>query len=81
VNNRVNVVLSDRYIFKYYAKQLNKEQPTKMIHFVEHEFVEVNPQDYRAVFRNRKIRDDFNEGLQQMHDNGQVQQIYDAYLK
>jgi len=24
VSNRVNVVLSDRYIFKYYAKQLNK---------------------------------------------------------
>jgi polar amino acid transport system substrate-binding protein len=81
LSHRVDVVLSDRYIFKYFAKQLRHEQPFKLTSFVEHEFVKVNPEDYRAVFRSEKIRDDFNEGLQHMLENGQVQKIYDNYLK
>jgi polar amino acid transport system substrate-binding protein len=81
LNHKVDVVLSDRYIFKYFAKQLRLEQPFKPTSFVEHEFVKVNPKDYRAVFRSEKIRDDFNEGLQHMYENGQVQKIYDNYLK
>jgi len=77
---RYDVVLSDRNIFKYFALQLKREgvalQPVD-----ETSFVKLNPQDYRPLFRDAQVRDDFNQGLKQLKESGRLQAIYDKYLK
>lgn len=77
---RYDVVLSDRSIFKYFMLQLAREGQT-MSAVDEHVFTTPNPLDYRPVFRDRQVRDDFNAGLKHMKDSGRVQAIYDKYLK
>lgn len=76
---RYDLVLSDRNIFKYFTLQLRqtgyKPKPT-----AEHAFVRFNPMDYRPVFRDRQIRDDFNAGLKHLKDSGRFQAIYQKYL-
>jgi len=78
--DRFDVVLSDKYIFKYFVRQLNLVSDLHNIHFDEHIFSKSNPLDYRPVFRSEKIRDDFNQGLRKIKETGQFQRIYDFYL-
>lgn len=78
---RFDVVLSDKYIFKYFVKQLALIDKTVVIAVEEHPFTTVDPDDYRPVFRDKKIRDDFNSGLKQLKESGEFQRIYDRYLK
>jgi len=78
---RYDVVLSDRNIFKYFTLKLKKERDFEPKATLEHKFVTLNPLDYRPIFRNKKIRDDFNAGLKHVKDSGRYQAIYDKYLK
>ena len=77
---RYDVVLSDRNIFKYFTLQLklNKDFHPKPV--VEQSFVNFNPMDYRPVFRDAKIRDDFNAGLKRLKESGKFNAIYQKYL-
>ncbi len=78
---RFDVVLSDRNIFKYFMLKRKKETGNPMQEVQEHIFTTLNPLDYRPIFRSKKIRDDFNEGLKFLKENGRFQKIYDNYLK
>ncbi|MCV2367630.1 substrate-binding periplasmic protein [Roseateles oligotrophus] len=80
MKGRYDVVLSDRNIFKYFALKLKKDG-FEVAPVQEHPFTTVNPQDYRPIFRDPKVRDDFNLGLKQLKDSGRFQAIYDKYLK
>jgi polar amino acid transport system substrate-binding protein len=77
---RYDVVLSDRNIFKYFTLQLKLNKSFKPKPVVEHNFAKVNPMDYRPVFRDSVIRDDFNAGLKHLKDSGRFQAIYQKYL-
>jgi len=78
---RYEVVLSDKSIFQYYTLQAQKESGKKLKEVQLHRFTTPNPNDYRPVFWNKQIRDDFNEGLADMKQSGRYQAIYDKYLK
>lgn len=78
---RYDVVLSDRSIFKYFTVKLKKEKRFSPKPTQEHVFVKLNPADYRPVFRDKQIRDDFNAGLRHLKESGRYQAIYDKYLK
>lgn len=78
---RYDVVLSDRNIFKYFTLQLKREQGLAPKPVQEHSFVQLNPMDYRPVFRNKTVRDDFNAGLAHLKKTHRFQAIYDKYLK
>jgi len=78
---RYDVVLSDRYIFKYFVKQLMLMNVLEMNDVDEHKFTSVNPEDYRPIFRDKKVRDDFNLGLKKIKESGKFQKIYDNYLE
>lgn len=78
---RYDVVLSDRNIFKYFTLKLKKEEGFVPKPTVEHSFVKLNPMDYRPVFRDKTVRDDFNAGLKHLKETGRYQAIYDKYLK
>ncbi len=81
---RFDVVLCDRFIFQYFAKQLELingvGNSIERIEIDEHPFVTVNPKNYRPVFRNKKIRDDFNIGLTELKKSGGFKKIYDNYI-
>lgn len=78
---RVDLILSDINIYKYYTAKLKKSDDfvPKPIRF--HQFVKLNLMDYRPVFRDKRIRDDFNEGLKHIKETGKFQAIYDKYLE
>ena len=78
---RADVILSDRKIFKYFTLLLKREVGLEPKEVQEHEFVKLNLMDYRPIFRNKQIRDDFNEGLKHIKKTGRYQAIYDKYLK
>ncbi len=77
---RYDVVLSDRYIFNYFAKKLRLNNILETQEIVEHKLITENRKNYRPVFRNKKIRDDFNSGLQKLIESGEFQKIYDYYI-
>jgi len=78
---RYDVVLSDREIFQYYSKKHAKDDSTfKMPDIDVHVFVQPNPLDYRPVFRNKIVRDDFNAGLEYLRNCGRYQEIIHKYL-
>lgn len=78
---RYDVVLSDVSIYKYFALQAEFKSGKKMREVQFHRFVELDLDDYRPVFWNETIRDNFNEGLIHLKTTGRYQEIYDKYLK
>ena len=77
---RYDVVLSDRFIFYYFVKQMRLTNVLEVNEVDEHIFTTVNPEDYRPVFRDPKVRDDFNLGLKKIKETGEFQKIYDHYM-
>mgnify|MGYP000701024708 CR=1 FL=1 len=78
---RLDVVLSDISIFKYYSILAEKEYGEKLKEFQIHHFVEPKPNDYRPVFWSESIRDNFNDGIAYLKQTGRYQAIYDKYLQ
>ena len=78
---RFDVVLSDRYIFNYFVKKMSLISELELKEVDEHNFTTANPEDYRPVFREQKIRDDFNVGLMKLKESGELQKIYDKYIE
>jgi polar amino acid transport system substrate-binding protein len=78
---RYDVVLSDRTIFRYFSLQMERETGLAAKPVTEHEFTALNPNNYRPLFRDRAIRDDFNAGLKHLRATGRFRQIYDKYTK
>jgi polar amino acid transport system substrate-binding protein len=78
---RYDLVLSDRSIYRYFELLLERTTLFKAKSTEMHQFVEEDPQNYRPVFRDPKIRDDFNAGLEQLKASGRYQAIYDHYLE
>ncbi|MBH9552280.1 transporter substrate-binding domain-containing protein [Inhella sp. 4Y17] len=77
---RVDVVLSDRLIFQYFTQEVRK-QGIKILPVTAHRFTVARPEDYRPVFRDAQIRDDFNAGLKQLRASGRLAQIYKQYIE
>ncbi len=77
---RYDVVLSDRTIYHYFARQHQKETGKPLKAIVEHTFTRANPENYRPVFKSAEVRDDFNAGLKQLRSSGRYQAIYDKYI-
>lgn len=75
-----DLMLTDRYIFRYFANKLAHERGLALLPTVEHEFTGVNKAMHRPVFRDAKIRDDFNAGLKHLRESGRYQAIYQHYI-
>ena len=50
-------------IVTYYALKVQKKDGKKLKEVQLHPFAKIDPNDYRPVFLDKGIRDDFNEGL------------------
>lgn len=80
-NGRYDLVLSDRYIFRYFAKQFQLKNPKLANKFTEFDFIKPDPKDYRLIFKSKAIADDYEAGLQALKKSGRYQKIFDQYLK
>lgn len=78
---RYDVVLSDRHIFHYFSHKLKREGRFTIDAVDEHNFHTTDPNDYRPVFWDKGVRDDFNEGLRHLKQTGRYLQIYNYYLQ
>lgn len=78
---RYDVVLSDRTIFRYFSLKQQQESGQIPQPVEEHAFTVLKPADYRPLFRDPKVRDDFNAGLRQLKATGRFRQIYEKYTK
>jgi len=77
---RYDVVLSDRYIFRYFVKQMKLMHVLDVADVNEHKFTTSDPENYRPVFRDKNVRDDFNLGLKKLKESGEFEKIYDNYM-
>lgn len=76
---RVDVVISDELIFKYHHLHYSKENKN-LPEYVVHDIFQHNTYPHnRAAFRDKKIRDDFNYGLEKIKNGQRYKQIIDAY--
>ena len=77
---RVDVIVLDESIFRYYKNMLIKEkQIERDVEIKSYNFFE--PTKYRTAFVDKKARDDFDEGLKELKKSGRYDAIYEQYIK
>ncbi len=80
LRGKFDLMLSDRYIFRFFANKLAREQEITLPEVVEHEFTALDQTFHRPVFRSARVRDDYNAGLAALRASGRYQAIYAYYL-
>lgn len=76
LRKRVDVIIGDTLVFKYYQKTLKEESNLTE----EIEIHKLFPKtSYRIIFKNSKIRDDFNKGLKIIKKNKLYSNIINHY--
>ncbi|MFT7432751.1 MAG: polar amino acid transport system substrate-binding protein [Alphaproteobacteria bacterium] len=76
--DRSDVIVMEENVFYYYKQQL---QRLKRIKKSPHTIHRIFPPAKRfAVFKSKQVRDDFNDGLKQLHSNGRYKQIVAQYI-
>jgi len=78
-HGRAQVIIVDKTIFLWYRKELASQVDTS----AEVEFHNIFPRHthFQVAFKDRQVRDDFNDGLRQLRKSGRYQQLVDAYIK
>lgn len=80
LKGRTEIAVMDRHIFKFYKNMLIDEN--KVEKGLESELIELfPPTKYRTAFKDEKLRDDFNEGLEHLKQTGRYSKIYESYGK
>ena len=76
MNGRTEVIVIDENIFKYYYKKskLFKQKSYKVYGIF-------SPTPYKIAFKDKKARDDFNEGLKILKSSGRYKEVFEKYLK
>jgi len=74
-NGRADVIVLEQRIFLYFHQQLQDSSNDYVFHPI------FQPSPRFAIFIDEKIRDTFNEGLKQLHENGSYEQIISPYIK
>lgn len=74
-----SVIIIDKSIFIWFTKQFRPDA-LKSDEIVYNEIFPI-PTEFRVNFKSKEMRDDFNEGLKYIRENGIYQGIFDKYLK
>ncbi|MDG0815966.1 substrate-binding periplasmic protein [Bdellovibrio svalbardensis] len=80
-HNRFDLALSDRHIYRYFFNETERKTHQALDEVTEHEFTQANWKDYRVVFRNRTVAEDYEVGLKELKRTGRYQAIFNTYLK
>jgi polar amino acid transport system substrate-binding protein len=77
---KTDIAVMDESIFRYYREKLISEGKADR----NQEYVGFDifpPTQYKAAFRDAKIRDDFNKGIVAMNKDGRYDAIYRKYIE
>jgi polar amino acid transport system substrate-binding protein len=74
-----DVVLSDRRIFHYFQSKL-RAQSQNLDPVDEQFFAVTSDTTYRAIFRDAKLKEDFEAGLKHLKETGRYSKIIDGYI-
>lgn len=74
---RTDAIVSDINIFKYYRRQVTDMDTSADVVF--HEIFKGT--DYKVLFNDAGLRDDFNAGLADLKSSGRYRAITDSYVK
>jgi polar amino acid transport system substrate-binding protein len=75
-----DVALADRLTYDYFSQSLRSHHvPLDEVEMQE--ALSPNPIEYPTVFRDQKLRDDFNDGLESLKKSGRYLEIYRRYVK
>ncbi len=78
LKGRSSIAVMDKYIFEYYKNRLIQEGKIRSdIEVVESNLFE--PTAYRTAFKEKQLRDDFNEGIRALCKTGRYDAIYKFY--
>ena len=77
---RTDIIILEDNIFTFYRDMLNNENKIAQDIKVKR-FGFFQPTKYQVSFRDKKLRDDFNEGLRAIRANGTYDKIYEKYGK
>jgi len=75
-SGRVDVIVLDKNIFYYHRKRNQMVDTTKPITF----HIIFEPSPFRVAFNDKKVRDDFNEGLKILRSTKRYDEIVKKYL-
>jgi polar amino acid transport system substrate-binding protein len=76
-DGKTEIIITEANIFNYYSNQLFTVSDVSQ---KVDRFDLFPPNHYKVVFRDKQIRDDFNEGLAHLRTTGEYQKIFDRYL-
>ena len=72
------MVIVDKYVFQWFRNKLaSTYDTTEQIDF--HDIFPIETH-YQVSFKDKVLRDDFNQGLQHLRDTGQYQAIIQRYI-
>lgn len=76
LKDRVDAIVIDKNIFLYHYRNFKREirSDVKLHHVFD-------PSQYQVLFKDEKIRDDFNQGLRYLKDTGRYDDILKKYTK
>ena len=78
LHGRTDVVVMDRHIFRFYKNGLIAQGKTDK--GIETKLFELfQPTKYRTAFKDKTIRDDFDEGIKALKNSGRYDEIYNDY--
>lgn len=78
LKGRTDVIVMDRHIFKFYFNELIADG--KVENEIEIDMFELfEPTQYSTAFKDKKLRDDFNEGVAYLKNSGRYDEIYEEY--
>jgi polar amino acid transport system substrate-binding protein len=77
--HRAQVILIDKTIFGWCNRELKGRVKMDDMPVIHHIFGDRT--DYPVAFRTKKLRDDFNLGLEKVKDSGEYQVFYQKYIK
>jgi len=76
MNGRIDVIIIEEKIFMYYLKKSKLIKPRPYIIYRI-----FKPTAYKLAFKNKKVRDEFNEGLKFLKSSGEYEKIIKKYIE
>lgn len=77
--SNTDIAIADLNVINYYHNDLLNSGDIESIKPINCKHVGNKNSGYKAIFKNKQIRDDFNTGLKYIIDNGFIDKIYKKY--
>lgn len=75
-----DVIVMEQTVFRYFLSQLRRQNPTGPAASKRYRYIILfPPTEYYPAFRTAALRDQFDQGFQQLHDSGEEQRIIQSY--